>query len=47
MNDTANQAGQRIVSKDLAIQPTLTIKPGNPGRVLVNRDIVLRPYANR
>jgi type IV secretion system protein VirB10 len=47
VNDTANQAGQRIVSKDLAIQPTLTVRPGYPVRVLVNRDIVLRPYANR
>ncbi len=42
---SANQAGQRIVSKDLAIQPTLTVRPGYPVRVLVNRDIVLRPYA--
>lgn len=47
VNDTANQAGQRIVSKDLAIQPTLTIRPGYPVRVFVNRDIVLRPYSNR
>jgi type IV secretion system protein VirB10 len=47
VNDTANQAGQRIVSKNLAIQPTLTIRPGYPVRVLVNRDIVLRPYTNR
>lgn len=42
---SANQAGQRIVSKDLAIQPTLTVRPGYPVRVLVNRDIVLWPYA--
>ena len=47
VNGTANQAGQRIVSKDLAIQPTLTVRPGYPVRVLVNRDIVLRPYASR
>jgi type IV secretory pathway VirB10-like protein len=47
VNDTANQAGQRIVSKDLAIQPTLTVRPGYPVRVLVNRDIVLRPYVGR
>ena len=47
VNDTANQAGQRIVSKDLAIQPTLTVRPGYPVRVFVNRDIVLRPYGGR
>jgi type IV secretory pathway VirB10-like protein len=46
-NNTANEAGQRIVSKDLALQPTLTVRPGYPVRVLVNRDIVLRPYVNR
>jgi type IV secretion system protein VirB10 len=47
VNNTANEAGQRIVSKDLAIQPTLTVRPGYPVRVFVNRDIVLRPYAVR
>jgi type IV secretion system protein TrbI len=47
VNNTANEAGQRILSKDLAIPPTLTVRPGYPVRVLVNRDIVLRPYVNR
>jgi len=47
VNNTANEAGQRIVSKDLALQPTLTVRPGYPIRVLVNRDLVLRPYVNR
>ena len=46
-DESANQAGQRIVSKDLAVQPTLTVRPGFPVRVLVNRDIVLRPYGER
>jgi type IV secretory pathway VirB10-like protein len=43
-DNSANQAGQRIVSKDLAVQPTLTVRPGFPVRVIVNRDVVLRPY---
>ena len=43
-DSSANQAGQSIVSKDLAVQPTLTIRPGFPVRVIVNLDIVLRPY---
>jgi len=47
VNNTANEAGQRIVSKDLALQPTLTVRPGYPVRILVNHDIVLRPYVNR
>jgi len=43
-DNTANQVGQRIVSKDLAIQPSLTVRPGFPLRIIVNRDIALRPY---
>lgn len=42
--DTANQAGQQIVRRNLNVQPTLTIRPGFPVRVLVNRDLVLEPY---
>jgi type IV secretory pathway VirB10-like protein len=43
-DNSANQVGQRIVGKDLAVQPTLTVRPGFPVRVLVNRDIVVEPY---
>ena len=39
-----NQVGQRVVSRNLDIQPTLTIRPGFPVRVIVNRDLVLAPY---
>lgn len=38
------QAGQRVTEKHLNIQPTITIRPGWPLRVIVQRDIVLRPY---
>jgi type IV secretory pathway VirB10-like protein len=41
---TTDQAGQRIVEKDLNIQPTITVRPGWPLRVIVSKDIVLRPY---
>ena len=43
-SDTLNQAGQQIVRRNLNIQPTLTIRPGFPVRVIVNRDLVLAPY---
>lgn len=39
-----NQAGQRIVEKDLNIQPTITVRPGWPLRVIVHKDLILRPY---
>ena len=39
-----NQVGQQVVQRNLNVQPTLTIRPGFPVRVLVNRDLVLAPY---
>ncbi len=42
--DTLNQTGQQIVRRNLNIQPTLTIRPGYPVRVIVTRDLVLQPY---
>ncbi|MDR6428095.1 type IV secretion system protein VirB10 [Variovorax paradoxus] len=42
--DTVNQAGQEITKRNASIQPTLTIRRGFPMRVMVNKDLVLRPY---
>ena len=42
--DSLTQTGHQIVRRDLNIQPTLTIRPGFPVRVIVNRDLVLEPY---
>lgn len=39
-----NQAGQRITERNLNIQPTITVRPGWPLRVIVHKDLVLRPY---
>jgi type IV secretion system protein VirB10 len=39
-----NRAGQRLVERQLNVQPTLTIRPGWPVRVIVHKDLVLRPY---
>lgn len=39
--DSINRAGEQIVSRELGIRPTLSIRPGYPVRVLVTRDIVL------
>ena len=40
----AARAGDRIVAKNLDVQPTITIRPGWPLRVVVNRDLVLAPW---
>jgi len=42
--DTVNQIGQEVTRRNLNIQPTLTSRPGLPMRIIVNRDLVLRPY---
>jgi type IV secretory pathway VirB10-like protein len=42
--DTVNQAGQRVVERNLGIQPTITVRPGWPVRVVVTRDLILRPH---
>ena len=41
---SANQAGQKIVQRNLDIQPTIKVRPGWPLRILVHKDLVLRPY---
>jgi type IV secretion system protein TrbI len=42
--NSLNQTGQQVVRRNLNIQPTLSIRPGFPVRVIVNRDLVLEPY---
>jgi type IV secretion system protein VirB10 len=42
--NSLNQTGQQVVRRNLDIQPTLTIRPGFPVRVIVNRDLVLEAY---
>jgi type IV secretory pathway VirB10-like protein len=42
--NSLNQTGQQVTRRNLNIQPTLTIRPGFPVGVIVNRDLVLEPY---
>jgi type IV secretion system protein VirB10 len=39
-----SRAGEQIIGRSLNVQPTLTIRPGFPVRVLVTGDLVLEPY---
>jgi type IV secretion system protein VirB10 len=43
-SDSISQAGRQVVGRSLTIQPTITIRPGFPVRVIVTRDLVLEPY---
>ncbi|MBB6467961.1 type IV secretion system protein VirB10 [Aminobacter lissarensis] len=42
--NSMSNIGQQIVSRQLGVQPTLTVRPGFPVRVIVSRDLVLAPY---
>lgn len=44
-SESLGQTGQHVVRRNLNVQPTLTIRPGFPVRVMVNRDLILEPYA--
>jgi len=41
-----SQVGEQVVGRSLNVQPTITIRPGFPVRVLVTHDLVLEPYAS-
>lgn len=44
--DSVNQVGQQVTRRNINVQPTLTVRPGFPVSVLVNKDLVLRPYGS-
>lgn len=46
-SESLSQTGQQVVRRNLNVQPTLTIRPGFPMRVIVNRDLVLAAYQGR
>lgn len=41
------RAGDQITQRNLDVQPTVTIRPGAPVRLLVTRDLILAPYPRR
>jgi type IV secretion system protein VirB10 len=38
-----SRAGDQITSRNLQVQPTITIRPGAPVRLVVHRDLILAP----
>ena len=44
LQDSVNQVGQDMTRRNLNIQPTLSARPGLPVRLIVSRDLALRPY---
>lgn len=51
IRDSAQQngarAGDQLVARNLDVQPTLRVRPGWPLRIVVHKDIVLRPWRSR
>ncbi|MFA5969144.1 MAG: TrbI/VirB10 family protein [Sphingomonas sp.] len=39
-----SRAGDQITSRNLQIQPTITIRPGAPVRLIVHRDLIFAPW---
>jgi len=42
--DNVTRAGNQITQRNLGIQPTITIRPGAPVRLVVHKDLVLAPW---
>ncbi|KQM17254.1 conjugal transfer protein TrbI [Sphingomonas sp. Leaf24] len=45
--DNVTRAGDQITQRNLTIQPTITIRPGAPVRLVVHKDLILKPWAAR
>ena len=43
-SDSFSQTGRQVVGRSLQVQPTITIRPGFPVRVIVTRDLVMEPF---
>ena len=41
------RAGDQLVARSLDIQPTLKVRPGWPLRIVVHKDLILRPWNGR
>lgn len=41
---SGSRAGDQIVARNLEVQPTLKVRPGWPLRIVVHKDLILRPW---
>jgi type IV secretion system protein VirB10 len=41
---SVSRAGDQLTSRNLQVQPTITVRPGAPIRLVVHQDIVLKPW---
>ncbi len=45
--DSTSRAGDQITQRNLGIQPTITIRPGAPVRLVVHKDLEVGPWARQ
>ncbi|MDE2562581.1 MAG: TrbI/VirB10 family protein [Sphingomonadales bacterium] len=41
---SVSRAGDQLTTRNLQVQPTITIRPGTPVRLVVQRDLILAPW---
>ena len=46
VQEGASRAGDEVLRRQLSVQPTITIRPGWRLRILVQQDLILRPYGD-
>ncbi|MDO6416262.1 TrbI/VirB10 family protein [Sphingomonas sp. BIUV-7] len=44
--DKVSRAGDQVIQRSLGIQPTITIRPGAPVRLVVHKDLILGPWGS-
>ena len=42
-----SRAGDQITSRNLQIQPTITVRPGAAVRLVVHKDLILAPWRDK
>jgi type IV secretion system protein VirB10 len=47
MAEDINRSGQKIVDMQLNVKPTLKVPPGARFNIMVNKDIILKPYTSK
>lgn len=45
--DNVARAGDQITQRNLGVQPTITVRPGTPVRLVVHKDLVLAPQSRK
>jgi type IV secretion system protein VirB10 len=44
---SVSRAGDQLTSRNLQVQPTISIRPGAPVRLVVHQDLILKPWAEQ